>query len=126
MLLERGEVRGGHMKAHKFHLVHSKNTLVQVNCEAMISAELKDLLKMMLMRNKIWRIDENIIQIDKTKGMVTKDTIYHSLERLSCIPKAKKETQEIEQAKRSNNNSLDNILISLRNLIVSLLHVHLG
>ena len=51
MLLERGEVRGGHMKAHKFHLVHSKNTLVQVNCEAMITAELKDLLNMMLMRN---------------------------------------------------------------------------
>ena len=99
VLLERGEVRGGHMMAQKFHLVHTKNTLVQVNCEAMITAELKDLLKMMLMRNEIWRIDENIIQIDKTKGMVTKDIIYPSLERLSCIPKAKRRHRKSNRPK---------------------------
>ena len=78
------------------------------------------------MRNQIWRLDENIIQVNKTKGKVTKYIIHHSLERLSCAPKAKREKQELEQAKRSNNSSLDNILISHRNLIVPLLQVQLG
>ena len=38
-----GGARGGHMMAQKLHLADSKNTLVQVDGEAMISVELKDL-----------------------------------------------------------------------------------
>jgi len=41
------------MMAQKLHLADSKNTLFQVDGEAMISAELKDLLQMILMRTLI-------------------------------------------------------------------------
>ena len=41
------------MMAQKLHLTDSKNTLFEVDGEAMISAELKDLLQMILMRTLI-------------------------------------------------------------------------
>ena len=54
-LLDRGRAGGGYMMAQKLHLADSKNTLVQVNGNAMISAELTDLLQMILMGNQIRR-----------------------------------------------------------------------
>ena len=61
VFLERGRARGRHMMARKLHLADNKDTLVQVDCEAMIFAELKDLLKMILVGNQIRRKDVNII-----------------------------------------------------------------
>ena len=49
------------MMARKLHLADNKNTIVQVDCEAMIFAELKDLLKMILVGNQIRRKYVNII-----------------------------------------------------------------
>jgi len=61
VLLKRGGAGGGHKMTQELHLIDSKNTLVQVDCKTMISAELKDLLKVILMRNQIRRIDEDIV-----------------------------------------------------------------
>ena len=58
VLLKKGGARAGHMMAQKLHLADSKNKL---DGEAMIFAELKDLVQMILMGNQIRRIDENII-----------------------------------------------------------------
>ena len=60
-LLDRGKAGGRYMMAQKLHLADSKNTLVQVNGKAMISAELMDLLHMILMGNQTRRKNENII-----------------------------------------------------------------
>jgi len=61
VLLKRGGAGGGHKMTQELHLIDSKNTLVQVDCKTMISAELKDLLKVILMRNQIRRINEDIV-----------------------------------------------------------------
>ena len=63
--------------------------VVQVNGITMISAELENLLKMILMRGLIQKVDKDVIQVVESKWQITKKIIHHSLEHLSHIPNAK-------------------------------------
>ena len=63
--------------------------VVQVDGNTMISAELKNLLKIILMRGYVRKVDKDVIQVDEAKWQITKNIIHHSLEHLSHIPNAK-------------------------------------
>ena len=63
--------------------------VVQVDGITMISAELENLLKMILMRGLIQKVDKDVIQVVESKWQITKKIIHHSLKHLSHIPNAK-------------------------------------
>ena len=87
----------------------SKGTLLQVDSEAMESAEVEHMAEMLLMRGQ--RVGENqyIVKINKSKWKINKDPVHHPLEGLGSIPEAEREVEKLEEAKGSNDGSLRNI-----------------
>ena len=81
----------------------SKGTLLQVDGEAMEVAEVKHTVEMLLMRGPGVGKKQNIIKVDETQWNISKHHVHHSLQGLGSIVETKREAEELEEAKGSND-----------------------
>ena len=72
-------------------------------------------------RGEVLQEDQDIVHIDKTEGMITKNKVDHELKGVSSISKPKRHPQKFIHSKESDNGSLLNVLGGHRNLIIPFL-----
>ena len=109
MLVERSMAGAGDGVAKIIYMRSSKGTLLQVDGEAVETAEVKDTAEMLMVRVQGVRENQYIIQIDETKQKITKDLVHHPLECQGGVPEAKREAEELKESKGSVDGSLGDV-----------------
>ena len=78
---------------------------------------------MLNMRSYIRAEDQDIINVKKTVGLITKDLIHHPLEGIPSVPEFEGKAEKLKHPKRSDDCCLGDVLGGHWNLVVSLLRV---
>ena len=101
----------------------SKNTLLQVDGEAIEAAEVEDTVEVKLMIRQGASENQNIIQVDEAERQITKDSVHHLLKHLNSISEAKREAEKLKEAKVGDDGGLWDVCRAHWNLEITLLKV---
>ena len=111
--------------AQELYLRNHELTLVQADHQSMLTTEEENLTKVINMLFKTATKHQDIIYISKTVRLINEDGVHQPLKSFFRVPDTKRQAQELEHSKGSDDRRLANIFLSHGNLVVTLLQIQL-